>query len=68
MAGIAGAFLLVVFWFSALPHMKELADCTKEAGKAAIEKDQKQQADGQAQLKQVIETSLATAQDALKKL
>lgn len=68
LATVGGAFLLVVFLFSALPHMDELADQTKDAGKTAIAADQKQQADGSAQLKQIIETSLATAQDALKKL
>jgi hypothetical protein len=35
MAGTCGLFLLLVFWFSALPHMKDLEQLTKEAGKAA---------------------------------
>ena len=67
LAGIAGTFLILVFLFSALPHMEELAKRTSKAGKTAMEADQKQPA-GSAQLKQVIETSLTTAQDALKKL
>jgi hypothetical protein len=68
LAGIAGGFVLFVFLFSALPHMEELAKRTAKAGKAAIAADQAKPADGTASLKQVIETSLTTAQDALKKL
>ncbi len=68
MAGFSGVFLLLVFWFSALPHMRQLANHTSAAGKVAMEADRKQPAAGAAQLKQVIETSLTAAQDALKKL
>jgi hypothetical protein len=35
MAGAAGAFLLLVFWFSAMPHMDELTDRTIVAGNNA---------------------------------
>jgi hypothetical protein len=68
LAGIAGAFLLLVFLFSALPHMEELVHRTRQAGKVAMEADQKQPALGSAQLKQLLEALLAAAQEALTKL
>lgn len=68
MAGFSGVFLLLVFWFSALPHMRQLANRTSAAGKAAMEADQKQPAAGSAQLKQLLEALLAAAQETLKKL
>lgn len=68
LAMVGGAFLLLVFLFSALPHMEELAKRTSQAGKAAMAADQKQPASGPAQLKQVFEALLAAAQEALKKL
>jgi hypothetical protein len=68
MAGFSGVFLLLVFWFSALPHMRQLANHTSAAGKVAMEADKKQPAAGSAQLKQLLEALLAAAQEALKKL
>ncbi|MGH9561402.1 MAG: hypothetical protein ACRD3S_08100 [Terracidiphilus sp.] len=68
MAGIAGAFLLFVFLFSALPHMEELAKRTAKAGKTAIAADQAKPADGLTSLKQVLEALIAAAQETLKKL
>jgi hypothetical protein len=51
MAGVSGAFLLLVFLFSALPHMEGLADRTCQAGKVAIAGDHAKQADANAQHK-----------------
>jgi len=68
LAEYSGVFLLAVFLFSALPHMEELAQRTSKVGKTAMEADQKQPADGLAQLKQLLEALLAAAQEALKKL
>lgn len=68
MAGAAGIFVLLVFWFSALPHMEELAKHTAKAGKVAVAADQAKPVDGAASLKQVLETLITAAQEALKKL
>jgi hypothetical protein len=51
MAGVGGAFLLLVFLFSALPHMEELTDRTSKAGKAAMAKDHQPRAGATAQHK-----------------
>jgi hypothetical protein len=41
-------FLLVVFWFSALPHMEDLERRTSQAGKAAMAEDHQPPAGGAA--------------------
>jgi hypothetical protein len=40
MAGVAGAFLLLVFWFSAIPHMDCLVDSTLQAGERVAAKEE----------------------------
>ncbi|MGA3129525.1 MAG: hypothetical protein ABSD59_01910 [Terracidiphilus sp.] len=68
MAGFSGVFLLVVFLFSALPHMEELAKRTSKAGKTAMAADREQPTAISPQLKQVLEALIAAAQQALEKL
>ncbi|MGA2205340.1 MAG: hypothetical protein ABSG10_01290 [Terracidiphilus sp.] len=68
MVGVAGVFLLIVFWSSARPHIRELKAWTNEAGTAASgpgpSGHQAQAAIGAAECKQALETLIAAAQEA----
>lgn len=68
LAGVAGAFLLMVFWFSAIPHVDDLKGCTIKAGEVAEKAEKNHPANDPAQLKQVLEALIVAAQDALNKL
>jgi hypothetical protein len=68
MAGAAGVFLLIVFWFSAIPHLDDLTRRTIDAGITVEAAEKAKPVNGTAQLKQLLQALIAAAQDALQKL
>jgi len=68
MLGLAGLFLLIVFWFSAIPNVVDLTSRTIKAGTLADQADKATEAIDPAKLKQALEAFIAAAQEALKKL
>ncbi|MGB0066104.1 MAG: hypothetical protein WBP85_16800, partial [Terracidiphilus sp.] len=62
LATVGGSFLLLVFWFSALPHMRVLTLSTLLAGKTAKGEESPQPPDEPPHLEVIVE-ELAEAQD-----
>jgi hypothetical protein len=68
MMGVAGAFLLSVFMFSAMRHLAELTDNTTTAGTQANAADKAAKGLDPASVKKVLEDFISAANEALKRL
>jgi hypothetical protein len=68
MMGVAGLFVLLVFWFSAIPQMNGLKDRTSAAGMLANAADKAAKTLDPASVKKVLEDFISAANDALKRL
>lgn len=68
MLGLAGVFLLVTFWFSAIPHIDDLQHRTIDAAKLTDEAVKANKTIDPANLKQALEDFIAAAKEALKKV
>jgi hypothetical protein len=54
MMGVAGAFLLIVFWWSAGPHLRGLREHTAAAGRQALASNQAEKPSGDHNKKQAV--------------